>query len=86
MAKGALGEGTFGLRWCPPRAVRVGQYKSVISKRGAFVPKMRSSLPKEALSVTVSQRCHLSYVPTQSHRRGKGKAFSLNWIYRVKAE
>ena len=27
MAKGALGEGTFGLRWCPPRAARAGQFQ-----------------------------------------------------------
>ena len=39
MAKGTPPGGTFGLRWCPPVAVRAGQYKSVIPKRAAFVPK-----------------------------------------------
>ena len=43
MAKGALREGTFGLRWCPPCAVRridavmLDNFKSVIPKRAAFV-------------------------------------------------
>ncbi len=90
MAKGTLGEGTaFASRKqaamrCVPCAdavalvaARAGQFKSVIPKRGAFVPKMRSSLPKEALSVTVLRRCHLSHAPSatasarQSRWRGK---------------
>ena len=79
MAKGALGEGTCGLSWCPPRAARVGQYKSVILKREAFVPKTMRF--QQILPVTPTAPSTKSGPSTQS-----GASTQSGWAIQIRNE